>query len=106
MSYRVRVQRSEAAANGDLNLDCFIESDAEVEGETVWTVVPLGHRTLVLNGAAVLAITGGAGTSTQKRQALQALFKQEAESWGIDEADQAQQGLAALVEFPVNVNLE
>ena len=69
-SYRVRVAGSEAAANGDVHLDCFIQ---RLNGAT-WEDVYLGHRTMELGAAAVLAITGGAGTDAQKRAALLALF--------------------------------
>lgn len=103
MAYRARVVSSEAAANGDLHLDCFIEKQLEDES---WELVPNGHRTLVLNGAAVLTITSNeAYTIPQKHAALAALFRETAMGWGIDEADEANTSLDELVTFPVNVNL-
>ena len=99
--YRARVISSEAAANGDIHLDVYVESDRTEE----WVLIPGGHRTLVLDGAAVLAITEGSGTVTQKRAALSALFKQEVKSWGIDESDEANEQMLDLVTLPINVNL-
>ena len=100
MAYRVRVASAEAAANGDVYLDCFIETDASGD----WLPAINGHRTMVMDGAAVLAITGNdALTDQQKRAQLASLFRAEATSWGIDQADAAQTALAELVEYPVNV---
>ena len=101
MAYRVEVKSSEAAANGDVHLDVRIESDRTGD----WVLIPLGHRTLVLDGAAVLAITTGVGTDAQKKAALSALFKQEVLAWGLDESDDANEQLLALVELPVTVGL-
>ena len=99
--YRARVLSSEPAANGDVHLDVHVESDRTGD----WLLIPQGHRMLVLDGAAVLAITTGAGTVTQKRAALSALFKQEVLSWGIDESDDANEQLLELVSLPVTVSL-
>ena len=101
MTYRARVLSSEAAANGDIHLDVMVESDRSGD----WQLIPGGHRTLVLDGAAVLAITEGAGTDIQKKQALLALFKQEVVGWGIDESDDANQQLTGLVALPITVSL-
>ena len=103
MAYRVNILGSEAAANGDVHLDVQVEKQ---DGES-WVSVPNGHRTLVLDGQAVLAITEGAGTTAQKRVALLALFRQEVLNWGVDEADNANTQLVALLPagFPVAVNL-
>ena len=101
MSYRARVVSSEAAANGDVHLDVYVESDRLGD----WASIPGGHRTLVLDGSAVLAILEGSGTDNQKRAALSALFKQEVAAWGIDESDNANEQLNELVSFPINVVL-
>ena len=101
MAYRANVLSSEPSANGDIHLDVMVESDRSGD----WQLIPGGHRTLVLDGAAVLAITEGAGTDLQKRQALSALFKQEVIGWGIDESDDANQQLTGLVIFPITVSL-
>lgn len=102
--YRVRVTSGEAAANADIHLDAWLEKETSPD---VWEPIPLGHRTLVLDGAAVLAITGSGGTDQQKRAALLELFRAEAESWGIDESDEAYNALYDLLPsgWPVNVNL-
>jgi len=99
--YRTRVESSEAAANGDIHLDVFVESDRSGD----WVLIPGGHRTLVLDGSAVLLITGGSGTPTEKRLALAALFKQEVLNWGIDRSDDANEQLLELVELPIVVSL-
>ncbi len=104
MNYRVRVESGESAANGDLHLGAWVEKETAPD---VWELIPLGHRTMVLNGARVLAITGGAGTDAQKRAALLELFRAEAASWGIDESDEAYNELYDLLPggWPVSVNL-
>ena len=99
--YRARVVDREAAANGDIHLDVFVESDKTGD----WVVIPNGHRTLVLNGKAVLDITEGAGTDNQKRTALSNLFKEEVKLWGIDKSDEASVALGELITFPINVSL-
>ena len=103
-TYRARVMGSEAAGNGNVMLDVFIQKETEVD---VWVDVPQGHRTMVLPGVAVLAITESAQTDAQKRTALIELMRQTAAAWGIDEADDANEQLAALVPggYPVNVAL-
>lgn len=104
MNYRFRVVDSEAAANGNVYLDTFVERSAD--GETR-EAVPNGHRTVVLDGPAVLAITGGPGTTTEKRAALLALFEAEVRSFGIDTSDNANTQLVALLPagWPVTVTL-
>lgn len=101
MAYRAKVNSSEAAANGDIHLDVEVQSDRTEE----WVLIPGGHRTLVLDGEAVLAITEGSGTDNEKRAALSSLFKQEVIAWGIDESDDANEQLIELVTLPINVNL-
>jgi len=104
MSYRVRVESIEPTGNGDVHLDVWVESDAASPGTFV--PIPNGHRTMVLNGDAVLAITGSAGTTAQKRTALLALFKQEATNWGVAKSDSAATAMAALMpSLPVTVAL-
>jgi len=106
MNYRVRVESGEPAANGDIHLDCWIEKEKEDE-PGVWELVPMGHRTLVLDGAAVLSITESDMSDAEKRAALLNLFRHEAESWGIHEADDAYSQLCGLLPdgWPVTVNL-
>ena len=99
--YRARVKSSEAAANGDVHLDVFVESDRSGD----WVLIPGGHRTLVLNGDAVLAITGGTDTTTNKQKSLATLFKEEVKSWGLDKSDDANEQLLELVKLPITVNL-
>ena len=101
--YRARVVSSEAAASGDVHLDCFVESDRSGE----WELIPGGHRTLVLDGAAVLAICESGDTLANRRLAVKDLFVQEIKSWGIDESDDANEQLVALIYqgWPQTVNL-
>ena len=93
MAYRARVLSSEAAANGDVHLDVNVESDRTGS----WVLIPGGHRTLVLDGDAVLAITTSGGTLASRRAAALALFIQEISAWGIDKSDDANEQLSALV---------
>jgi hypothetical protein len=103
-NYRANVLGGEAAANGDIVFDCWIEKEVE---EGAWEPVPMGHRTLVLDGAAVLSVTESGMTDPQKRAALLELFRQEAESWGIHESDDAYSQLYDLLPagWPVTVGL-
>ena len=104
MDYRVHILDAEPASNGDLHMDAWVQKETAPD---VWQLIPLGHRTMVLDGAAVLAITEGAGTDQQKRAALLELFRQEAASWGIDKSDDAYNQLYDLLPagWPVSVNL-
>ncbi len=101
--YQARVLSSEAAANGDVHLDVFVESDRSGE----WVLIPGGHRTLVLNGAAVLAICNSGGTLAARRAAALALFTETISAWGIDKSDDANEQLTGLVYqgWPQTVNL-
>ena len=100
--YRLRVLSGEAAANGDIHLDVMVERETEPD---TWVLIPLGHRTLVLDGEAVLAITESEATDNQKCGALLALIRQEVVAWGIDRSDDAYNQLLALVPggWPVSV---
>ena len=93
MAYRAVVLSSEAAANGDVHLDVQVESDRSGD----WELIPSGHRTLVLDGEAVLAIINSGDTLANRRAAVKALFVQEIKSWGIDKSDDANEQLSALV---------
>ena len=101
--YRARVLSSEAAANGDIHLDVFVESDRSGE----WKPIPSGHRTLVLNGAAVLAICNSGDSLAERRVAVKDLFVEEIKAWGLDESDNANEELMALIYqgWPQTVNL-
>ena len=87
--YRVHVEEIEAAANGDLHLLCAIQRKVVVDEVDTWVLALNGHRTMVLDGEALLAILTGPGTEGQKIVAILAIFKQEALAWGIDTADSA-----------------
>ena len=102
--YRARIVSSEASAAGNVHLDCYLQRSQD-SGET-WELVDGGHRTVVLDGDAVLAITEDDSLSNaQKVGHLANLFGQEVKSWGIDKSDDANQQLEALVTFPANVGL-
>jgi hypothetical protein len=102
MDYRFTVVSSEAAANGDVHLDTWVEKFVD---EAWVRTVPNGHFTVVLDGEAVTAIADGEGTNAEKIAALAALFKAEVVAKGIDTADDAQTKLEALVTYPVSVTL-
>ena len=93
MAYQAVVKSSEASANGDIHLDTFIESDRSGD----WQLIPGGHRTLVLNGSAVLAICNSGDTLAERRQAVKDLFIQEIKAWGLDKSDDANEQLTALI---------
>lgn len=103
-TYRARITKSEAAANGDVHMDVYVEKEVETD---VWVLIENGHRTLVLDGEAILAITQETGTAAEKRQAIAALFKQEVLSWKVDRSALANEELQALVPggWPLDVNL-
>jgi len=106
--YRAHILDGEASADGNVMLDCYIQKLTDPGPPEVWTLVPNGHRTMVLNGAAVLAITQHpTWTDAEKLAALVALFCQTAESWGVAESDEAETELEALLPsgWPVNVDL-
>ena len=97
-TYRVRVETSEAAANGDVHLMCKVQKLTDPGPPEVWELVPNGRRTMVLRGPEVLAITEHPlWTDGKKRGALLALFKEKSERWGIDEADAANTQMVALI---------
>jgi hypothetical protein len=82
--------------------------DVSADAGASWEVAQGGHFTLVLNGAAVLAITEGPGTLTQKRTAMLALLHAEVASRGIDQADDADTQLRGILpggDWPVTVSL-
>jgi len=93
MAYRALVLSSEAAANGDVHLDVNVQSDRSGD----WELIPGGHRTLVLDGEAVLAITTSSATLAARRAAVRELFILEITAWGIAESDDANEQLTALV---------
>ena len=93
MAYRARVLSREEPANGDVHLDVNVESDRSGD----WELIPGGHRTLVLDGEAVLAIINSGDTLANRRLAMKALFIQEISAWGIDKSDDANEQLSALV---------
>ena len=103
MAYRANVLSSQPAANGDVHLDVQVESDRSGS----WALIPDGHRTLVLDGDAVLAIINSGDTLANRRLAIKAFFIQEISAWGIDKSDDANEQLSALVYqgFPQTVDL-
>lgn len=104
MAYRFVVVAAEAAANGDVHLDTWVERSPT--GADPWTRdVQNGHFTVVMPGSAIVAITDGAGTANQKRTAMSALFKAEVDRRGIQAADDAKTKLLALVTLPAVVAL-
>ena len=80
MAYRAIVLSAEPAANGDVHLDTFIESDREGD----WALIPGGHRTLVLDGEAVLAIVNNGDTLANRRLAMKAFLDPSIDTSGIE----------------------
>ena len=104
--YRLRIVGSEAAANRNVHMDTWV--DVSDDDGHKWEPAQAGHFTLVLNGAAVLAITDGPGTLTQKRAAMLAYLKAEVAQRGIDQADDADNQLRGILpggDWPVEVAL-
>lgn len=105
--YRAHVTGAESAANGDVHLDVFIQRQTDEGPPAVWVDIPKGHRTLVLDGQAVLAITENEALTTQEKvQQLLDLFMAEIGQWGTDQSDKATTAIDDLVSnWPVNVAL-
>ncbi len=107
-SYRVRINNTTPAGDGTAHFDIEIQMLTDPGPPEVWQTVPLGHRTVVLQASAIKLITEDSGlTDTQKRNALRALLKQEAQNFGVDEADDAINQILALIpsgSWPVNIN--
>jgi len=108
-NYRARILNTEAAADATVHFDCWIQRETADPPPDNWVNVLNGHRTLVLQASAIKAITQNpALTDNQKRAQLAELFRIEATSWGIDEADDANGSIIALIpdgSWPVNVGL-
>lgn len=104
-NYRANVVESVASADGTVHFDCWIQR----QNGATWVNVPHGHRTIVLQATAILLITQNSSlTDAQKRQQLSELFRLQAGSWGIDESDEADGDIMALLpigSWPVNVAL-
>jgi hypothetical protein len=100
--YRANVVKIEAAANGTLNADVFVELRGGVTPDFTWTLTSNGHFTIVLTAAEVLAITNNVAlTPVQKRLALRELIKAQALERGVDQADEAYAAwIALLPTFP------
>ena len=103
MAYRAIVNSAEPAANGDVHLDTIIQTDRDGD----WTLIPNGHRTLVLDGEAVMAIINNGDTLANRRAAMKALFIEEVKAWGLDESHNAATELEGLMYlgFPQTVDL-
>ena len=103
MAYRARVITAAPAANGDVHLDTFIETDRSGD----WALIPNGHRTLVLDGEAVLAIINSGDTLANRRADMKDTFIEEIKSWGLEKSDDATQELTSLMYqgFPQTVDL-
>lgn len=108
MAYRARVVGSDSAANSDVHLDTYIETD---KGGS-WELVPYGHTTIVLHYQEVVAITDDPVMSDpEKRAALIALFTQKVIDRGIVDSDYAEQSIIDLlpggdwpIDFPINIS--
>ena len=86
--YRANVLKIEPTADGSLHADVSV--DLRIAGDPVsWKQVSSGHFTVVIDAKAVLAITDGAGTNSEKKKALQDLIKIDALDRGVDVADMA-----------------
>lgn len=104
MDYRYIVNSITSTGNDRVHMDVTIEASSD--GKATWHQTQNGHRTAVLNGQQVLAITQGAGTDPEKRAALLALFTQEVESWGLHVSDNAAEAILALIPGGVPITVE
>ena len=100
--YRANIISIEAAANGTINADCFVELKVSLD-PPVWQPTSQGHFTIVLAASEILAITDSAMTSSEKRVALKTLIKQKALERGVDSADEAYSAMTSLLTFPLEV---
>jgi len=109
--YRANILSSSASANGTVHMDCFVQrrySEPEDPENNPWIDVPNGHRTVVLAASAIQEVIDSSMTLPQKRQAVVELVRREVSTWGLDEADRAEQGLMILIpdgSWPVSVPL-
>lgn len=109
--YQATILSSEAAANGTVHMDCRVqrrEVDPVDPENNPWIDVPSGHRTVVLGALEIQNVLNSELTTQEKRQAIIQLIRREVKTWGIDEADQAEQGLMVLIpsgSWPVSVPL-
>ncbi len=106
-TYRAHITKSEAAADGNVHLTCQIQKLVS-EDPDVWELAPNGHRTMVMDGGTVLSITEHPTWSDgEKLTALANEFRRNATNWGIDEADDANTQMLALLPggFPQDVAL-
>lgn len=90
--------KSVITARGDIALDVFLEVQIDDSPEA-WVQVPDGHRTVILQAQAVVAIAQGPGTPVQKRQAVLALITDAVLAFGLA---QSYQGAAAFVSLLPN----
>lgn len=67
------------------------------EDPNVYANVNGGHRDVPISAPAVIAITDGPGTDTEKRDAVIALAEAEVKSWGIAESDAAMRAFLSLL---------
>jgi hypothetical protein len=107
-TYRAHVLNTQAAGDGSVHFDCWIQLLTDVGPPEVWTNVPRGHRTVRLQASSILTITQSGMTDPQKRTAIRELFRAEALSWGIDESDEANNDILTLIpggSWPVDVEL-
>ena len=92
------------AANGNINLDVYIEIQTGTDPET-WALLPQGHRTIVLQAQAIVAIAEGSGTIQQKRQQVMNLITDAILGLGLVHSYQGAAAFVSLLpngEWPTN----
>jgi hypothetical protein len=102
--YRWRINNPPVVGGqGDLHFDMFVEISNGGTPET-WANLEQGHYTLVMPATALLAISNGAGTVTQKRALVMEWITAQVKLRGVSLSDQAKRALITLLPggvFPV-----
>jgi len=94
--YRANVTGFEAAADGTVHFDVWVELRTGVSPDFVWTPAKNSHYTVVIQAQLLIDIYQGAGTNNVKRKAVEDLIKADVLSRGIDKADEGWQDTAVL----------
>jgi len=98
MGYRVRITNApEISTNGAVIFDTFTEIGlVDGEGNTVWQLIPGGHQSIRIDGADIIAIVNGAGTTNAKLAAIGELIKDAVKVHGLAPSDLANRALLSV----------
>jgi len=98
---KFKVNSIEERADGDIACDVFVLVEKTVD--EVSTDVEIGHFTVILDSAEVLALAGE--TKPNRVAGYKALFAADPRIAGVIDSENAVSQIEADVEFPVTVDL-